>query len=447
MPGTARRGTPVEARTSDGSEAGTVANPFAVNVVAGGAGGGAVTVADGADVAEGAKADAAATTDTGTFSLIALFKRLLQKLTGQFPAALTGSGNLKTAVVETTVTQPVSAASLPLPTGAATEATTATRLSETDFDLKAGSLTETAPATDTASSGLNGRLQRVAQRLTSLIGQLPTALVGGRLDVNVGATGVTQPVSGTVTANAGTGTFAVQATAASPAAVRLSDGAAFYDGAKTGQLPSALVTGRLDVNVGAALPAGNNNIGDVDVATLPNVTLAAGTNTNEVVGDGAHAAAIAGNPVRIGARAASASITAVTDGQTVDVVASLLGKLIVLPLALPANTWSYAGAAGGIVNTTGISVKAAAGAGIRNYITKVSIVNSHATISTEVVLRDGAAGTVLWRGWAQAAGGGQVEEFTPPLRGTANTLVELAEITATATTGVVANVQGFVAAE
>ena len=39
-----------------------------------------------------------------------------------------------------------------------------------------GALTETAPATDTASSGQNGRLQRIAQRLTSLIGLLPTAL-------------------------------------------------------------------------------------------------------------------------------------------------------------------------------------------------------------------------------------------------------------------------------
>jgi hypothetical protein len=39
-----------------------------------------------------------------------------------------------------------------------------------------GGLTETAPGTDTASSGLNGRLQRVAQRLTSLIALLPTAL-------------------------------------------------------------------------------------------------------------------------------------------------------------------------------------------------------------------------------------------------------------------------------
>lgn len=41
-----------------------------------------------------------------------------------------------------------------------------------------GGLTETAPASDTASSGLNGRLQRVAQRLTSLIALLPASLGG-----------------------------------------------------------------------------------------------------------------------------------------------------------------------------------------------------------------------------------------------------------------------------
>jgi hypothetical protein len=39
-----------------------------------------------------------------------------------------------------------------------------------------GAVGETAPATDTASSGLNGRLQRVAQRLTSAIALLPAAL-------------------------------------------------------------------------------------------------------------------------------------------------------------------------------------------------------------------------------------------------------------------------------
>ena len=43
------------------------------------------------------------------------------------------------------------------------------------------------------------------------------------------------------------------------------------------QLPAALVGGRLDVVVGAALPAGASNIGDVDVLTLP--ALPAGTAT------------------------------------------------------------------------------------------------------------------------------------------------------------------------
>ncbi len=43
-------------------------------------------------------------------------------------------------------------------------------------DARIGILTETAPATDTASSGLNGRLQRIAQRLTSLIALLPASL-------------------------------------------------------------------------------------------------------------------------------------------------------------------------------------------------------------------------------------------------------------------------------
>lgn len=51
-------------------------------------------------------------------------------------------------------------------TGSATETKQDTQITAL------GSLTETSPATDTASSGLNGRLQRIAQRLTSLITSL-----------------------------------------------------------------------------------------------------------------------------------------------------------------------------------------------------------------------------------------------------------------------------------
>lgn len=104
------------------------------------------------------------------------------------------------------VTQPVSAVALPLPTGAATEATLATRLSESDFDAKAGSLTETPPATDTASSGLNGRLQRLAQRITSLMALLPTSLgqkaMSASLAVTVASDQASIPVAGATAAGA-----------------------------------------------------------------------------------------------------------------------------------------------------------------------------------------------------------------------------------------------------
>jgi hypothetical protein len=88
----------------------------------------------------GAIADSAATTDTGSFSHLALFKRLLQRFTSllaALPSALTASGNFKVAIAESTATntvtgsvsvnnlpttQAISAAALPLPTGAALDA-------------------------------------------------------------------------------------------------------------------------------------------------------------------------------------------------------------------------------------------------------------------------------------------------------------------------------------
>lgn len=54
----------------------------------------------------------------------------------------------------------------------------ATDTGQTTTNTSIGATNETAPASDTATSGLNGRLQRIAQRLTSLIALLPAALTG-----------------------------------------------------------------------------------------------------------------------------------------------------------------------------------------------------------------------------------------------------------------------------
>lgn len=141
--------------------------------------------------------------------------------------------------------------------------------------------------------------------------------------------------------------------------------------------------GRLyaSTTVDAALPAGTNNIGDVDVLTVPTdpfganadaasatgsisaklrfiastgvpvTSLPASTNTLEVVGDVAHDAAAAGNPVLLGAYASAAAPADVSaDGDAVRVWALRSGAQVVQS--------SYAG----VLATTG---NGAAGAGVQ----------------------------------------------------------------------------------
>ena len=220
------------------------------------------TVADGVLVNLGINNDV---TVTGTVSV-----------TGVATSAKQDTGNASLASLDTKLPpqgQALAAASLPVVltaaqvttltpvaaiTGYATETTLGTRLSESDFDTKTGSLTETAPASDTASSGLNGRLQRIAQRITSLITAIGSPFQAGASIGNttfastqsgtwtvqpgntanttawkVDGSAVTQPVSlasttvtGTVAVTDNAGSLTVDAPVATPVFVRLSDGAA-----------------------------------------------------------------------------------------------------------------------------------------------------------------------------------------------------------------------------
>jgi hypothetical protein len=85
-----------------------------------------------------------------------------------------------------------------------------------------------------------------------------------------------------------------QAAAASKSTAMSTEDKTALDAAVTAlQIIDNVVSGNeAQVDIVAALPAGTNNIGDVDVLTLP-----ASTNTIEVVGDVAHDAAAAGNPL------------------------------------------------------------------------------------------------------------------------------------------------------
>ena len=236
---------------------------------------------------------------------------------------------------------------------------------EVPLSVGLGAVTEAAPASDTASSGLNGRLQRIAQRLTSLIALIPTAL--------------------------GQGTMAQSLRVVLP-----SD-------------QSALST----------------------------------------VGPSAHDAAISGAPNRTAGRALTANYTAVATGDTADFVSTLVGAQIVKPFSIPEADWSYAAAASGIANTTtAVTIKAAAAAGLRNYITGIDLATDGALgAATEVAIRDGAGGTVIWRMKIGTAGmqAGRAITFPTPIKGTAATLLEVVTLTASVTGAVYFNATGYIA--
>lgn len=140
--------------------------------------------------------------------------------------------------------------------------------------------------------------------------------------------------------------------------------------------------------------------------------------------------------------------TTVTEDQFANLRMAPNRSLLVYPNASPADSWVFAVATGGIVNTTtAVTMKTAAAAGIRNYLHSLQIATDTLGSATELAVRDGAAGPVLWRGKLQTTSLPLLTiNFDPPLRGTAATLMEIVTLTASITGGVFVNAQGFSAA-
>lgn len=116
-------------------------------------------------------------------------------------------------------------------------------------------------------------------------------------------------------------------------------------------------------------------------------------------------------------------------------------------IVIPPQGWSYAAASGGIVNTTtAVTIKGAAGAGIRNYLSGLTLSSDTLGAATELAIRDGAGGTVLWRTKLQTASMNPVNiQFPVPLYSTANTLLEVVTLTASVTGGVYVDATGYTA--
>jgi hypothetical protein len=184
------------------------------------------------------------------------------------------------------------------------------------------------------------------------------------------------------------------------------------------------------------------------ISSLPTLTTVTtvGTVTTLANGQTGNSSASTGSPVRAGGRVKTTNDTTLVSGDAADVATTTDNATITFPFAAPELNWQYAAAASGIVSSTaGVTMKAAAGAGLRNYITGCQV--AHATLGgvTELVIRDGASGTVIWRMTLNIVANENIDvNFGTPLKGTAATLLEVATLTSV-TGGVYVNCQGFVA--
>lgn len=152
-----------------------------------------------------------------------------------------------------------------------------------DVDV-VSSVLPTGAATEASLSAINGKLNSLGQK--TMANSVPVVIASDQSAI---------PVSGTVST---TEQAVVANGGVLPAEVKVVAG---YDGSNVRVL-STSASGVLQATVATALPAGTNNIGDVDVLTLPAITAA----TNSIrIGDGTDLANVtASNQLEVAVTAA-----------------------------------------------------------------------------------------------------------------------------------------------
>lgn len=285
-----------------------------------------------------------ASIDTDTTTIAGDTTSLDTKIPAQ-GAALTASSTPVNIASDQTV--PVSAASLPLPTGAATEAT----LSSVDSDT-------TTIAGDTTS--IDGKLPTTLGQKAKAA-SLAVTLASDEDNINVDVASSVLPTGA--------------ATEATLSTIDTDTGNIATD---TSTIAGAVSGSEMQVDVVASLPAGTNNIGDVDVATQP-----ARDNATDTITASLDTSAIMDDTTSLTPK--FAIINASTSGNNT-LIAAVVGKKI--------RVLSYTFITGAAVN---------------------------------VRFEDGAAGTALTGIMEHGVNGGQSVSFSPVghFETTANTLLNL----------------------
>jgi hypothetical protein len=329
-----------------------------------------------------------------------------------------------------------------LPTGAATETTLANLNTKVPATLgqksMAASMAVVLPS-DQSSIPVSATL---TAETTKVIGTVNIAAAQTIAVTNAGT--FAAQAAGTKTNNnaapgaTNLGTLPVLANAAAPAWVEGNQTALSADLSGRLRTDNSTVAGTVIATGNGVVSAGVQRVAIAsDNTAFPvNATLQASTNTQEVVGDAAQGAAVAGNPLLQGCEARTSDGTPVTNGQVVRAIADTLGKQIVLPYSISENLVSGV-ISSAMTATTSTSLVAAPGAGLRNYITTIIVSNSHASVGTDVIIQDGSGGATLMVIPAGSVYGGSVISLPNALRQpTANTVLFCANVTTGASTKV-----------
>lgn len=188
-----------------------------------------------------------------------------------------------------------------------------------------------------------------------------------------------------------------------------------------GSVTVTVVTSNARIGFSDASAAQSISIDGVSV-TVP-ISAAA---TIPVAGAAAHDAAVAGNPVLVGAEARSAERAAVAEGDAVRLAADQHGRAITAPHAAVADR---VGASVAIAAVGVVDLVAAQGAGVRFHLTSLVVANEDAAADNSAIILDGAAELLRVR---VKAGDSVAVTFPVPEHTTANTALRLNVAAATA---------------
>lgn len=410
-------------------------------------GGGAVTIADGADVAEGATTDAASV--AGGIGTVSAKLRLMTTQLG---------------TINTTLGSPLQAGGTVVVTGVATAANQTTMATNQTVVQ-----TPVAPATATATKGELIGCQYNSTNLAFTNGQQGQIgcdqrgglyVQDGQAIASVSVTSATTLF--TVADTSGYGSISVQVTSAGSASTITyevnEDGINWF--AVNGYSPTSNTTAAqsststaVGINVfplyskqfrARVSTYGSGTVtvqGTLKKDPLPRLAVNIPGGVAGSVADGSGTSV---SSIGVSFEGRTSNKAAVTNGTYVRPVATSIGAAVNKPFQVPELDWSYPAAAGGISNTTtAVTMVAAAGSGIRNYLTAIQVSAGALGAASEIAVRDGAGGTVIWRGFISTAGGNQSVNLSSPIKSTANTLLEVVTLTATITGAVYINAQGY----